>query len=76
MATAAPVKIVGFCIDIDLSSKNIIFWETLNNSGFRRKRLEFLGFFCENNLKSVFTLHKDIDVLSPFSSKSENFDEN
>lgn len=33
----------------------IRFMETLNNSGFRRKKSPDLwAFFCENNLKSVF----------------------
>ena len=30
------------------------FRDKLNKSSFRRKRLEYMGFFCENNLKSAF----------------------
>ena len=61
--------------DLTLSVSPVTVWrflkDTLNKSGFRRKKTPDLwAFFCENNLKSVFPCIFRLTVLTSILSKS------
>ena len=61
--------------DLTLSVSPVTVWrflkDTLNKSGFRRKKTpELWAFFCENNLKSVFPCIFRLTVLTSILSKS------
>ena len=61
--------------DLTLSVSPVTVWrflkDTLNKSGFRRKKTPDLwAFFCKNNLKSVFPCIFRLTVLTSILSKS------